>query len=83
VVVEGKQGGFKGQVQQVKTKTSKEMLENSHGKDGKQRTFPTFPRHDGGDLYEFIQKLCCTWILSPARFLRCATEWKCERYAAG
>jgi len=44
VVVEGKQDGFKGQVQQVKTKTSKEMLENSHGKDGKQRTFPTARR---------------------------------------
>ena len=40
-------------------------LGESHGKDGKQRTFPTFPRHDYGYLDEPIHEICCTWTLNP------------------
>jgi hypothetical protein len=39
-------------------------LIESHGKDGKQRTFPTFPRHGYGDLDESIHEICCTWNLN-------------------
>jgi hypothetical protein len=35
------------------------------GKDGKQRTFPTFPPHGCGYLFHFFKKLCCTWNLNP------------------
>jgi hypothetical protein len=38
-------------------------LVESHGKDGKQRTFPTFPRHGYGDLYDSIPDIRCTWTL--------------------
>jgi hypothetical protein len=45
-------------------------LEESRGKDGKQRTFPTFPRHGYGYLYESIHEICCTWILNvPTQLL--------------
>jgi hypothetical protein len=43
---------------------AKRCPEESHGKDGKQRTFPTFPRHGYGDLYESIHEICCTWNLN-------------------
>jgi hypothetical protein len=58
-------GGFKLQVQQRIAKTSRGMLGKSHGKDGKQRAFPTFPRHGYGDLYDSIHEICCTWSLNP------------------
>jgi hypothetical protein len=59
-------GGFKVQVQQCIIKTGHEMAQENHGKDGKQRTFSTFPRHDYGYLYGLIQESCCTWNLSAA-----------------
>src|ERR1017187_2487361 len=34
-------------------------LGRSHGKDGKQRTFPTFPRHSYDDLYKSIHEIRC------------------------
>ena len=44
----------------------------SHGKDGKQRTFPTFPRHGYGDLYDSIPDIRCTWTLYvPSRRQGC------------
>ena len=52
--------------------------ETSHGKDGKQRAFPTFPRHGYGYLYESIHEICCTWNLSvPLRTFR--EREKCTR----
>src|ERR1035437_912932 len=39
-------------------------LVESHGKDGKQRTLPTFPRHGYGDLYDSIPDIRCTWTLN-------------------
>src|ERR1035441_8425186 len=39
-------------------------LVESHGKDGKQRAFPTFPRHGYGDLYDSIPDIRCTWTLN-------------------
>jgi hypothetical protein len=38
--------------------------ETSHGKDRKQRTFPTFPRHGYGYPYGSIHGICCTWNLN-------------------
>jgi hypothetical protein len=59
-------GTFKVQVQHpTSSRPTRRCLEQGHGKDGKQRTFPTFPRHCGGDLYESICKVCCTCNLDP------------------
>jgi hypothetical protein len=57
-------GGFKVQVQQRIVQTSLEMTKRSHGKDGKQKTFSTFPRHCYGCLFEPVHKFCCTWTLN-------------------
>jgi hypothetical protein len=54
----------------------------SYGKDGKQKTFPTFPRHGCGDLYETKEKFCCTWILSASRFPAGMTERKAKAKAS-
>jgi hypothetical protein len=69
-------GGFKVQVQQpTSSRPTRRCLEQSHGKDGKQRTLPTFPRHGGGDLYESICKVCCTCNLNvPTRICRGPTH---------
>jgi hypothetical protein len=57
-------GGFKVQVQQCIIQTRQEMAKGSHGKDGKQRTFFTFPRHYYGYLFESVHGICCTWTLN-------------------
>jgi hypothetical protein len=54
----------------------------SYGKDGKQKAFPTFPRHGCGDLYETKEKFCCTWILSASRFPAGMTERKATATAS-
>jgi hypothetical protein len=64
-------GGFKVQVQQCITLSGQEMGKEGHGKDGKQRTFSTFPRHGYGYLFESFHEFCCTWTLNvPTRFNR-------------
>jgi hypothetical protein len=69
-------GGFKLQVQQFNINPTATCLEESHGKDGKQRAFPTFPRHGYGYLYESIPEICCTWNLNvPTQSLWADQGW--------
>jgi hypothetical protein len=63
-------GGLKVQVQQRILKTGQRITKQSHRKDGKQRTFPTFRRHSYYDLYDSIRLIRCTWNLNPPTHCR-------------